>query len=558
MKKIFDGMTQNDIAIYGNFRYCNDFKYVFQLVLSMYFSNVFYAQESDCIYRELKKLCEQYRLVIACINKETWCRIKDAQLTNVIWMEELFGLLDEINVGWFDKVNPSDEYHRIPENKKVALWGLNDACDFFLQYQKNIVPVCILDRDLSKSGAYHGITVMMPDDIKDWNDYYVIIMCRDRYSVRDWLISKGMKETEDFLFYGYYIDRYCVSEMMRKTIYAPSKRKINCELPFRWATFGKEGVLNLCCCANMVVGNILHQDIANVWKSAAAVIIRLSMINQTYSFCESEMCQLYPLSHLENDSEPSPKAYDRETFVNPKILVLDSSDACNLYCETCRTCVRPENQLQKFRRMQIMRRVIPSFDYADKILFAGDGEILISESYQYILNNMKELHHNGLIWDIVSNGNLMAKDRIDYILAMGGEDTRICVSVDAANKETYQIIRRGGNWERLMKNLLYIGQQREKGNLAIFRLNFVVQSKNVREMGEFVELARRLNANEVWFTEIRNWGTYNNEDFGRIDVRDENGNIKTEYKEYFENPILKSKEVRMSALLTGKDANIDI
>ena len=109
-----------------------------------------------------------------------------------------------------------------------------------------------------------------------------------------------------------------------------------------------------------------------------------------------------------------------------------------------------------------------------------------------------------------------------------------------------------------MENLLYIGQQRENGNLEVFRLNFVVQSKNVREMGEFVELARRLNANEVWFTEIRNWGTYSHEEFGRIDVRDENGNIKTEYKEYFENPVLKSKEVRMSALLTGKDANIDI
>ena len=454
MRKIFDNMNQNEIAVYGNSRYCNDFKYVFESVMNMQFNHIFYEEDLERNPYELWKLCKQYQVVIICIDRVTWHRIKDnAYPAKVVWMEELFGLLDEVNAGWFDKENPSDEYHRIPGNKKVVLWGLNDACSFFLEYQKNIVPDCILDRDLSKSGIYHGIIVISPDDIEDWNNYYVIIMCRDRYSVRDWLISKGMKETEDFLFYGYYIDRLCASEMMRKTMYAPSKRKVNCELPFCWATFGKEGEFNLCCCANMVVGNILHQDITDVWKSVPAVIIRLSMINQTYSFCQSEVCQFYPLEHLENASALSSNVYASEALVNPKILVLDSSDACNLYCETCRACVRTENQSQKFRRMQIVRKVLPLFDYANKILLAGDGEILISESYQYILNNMKVLHHNGLVWDIVSNGNLMTKDKVDYILAEGGEDTRISVSVDAAKKETYQIVRRGGNWERLIKNL---------------------------------------------------------------------------------------------------------
>ena len=150
MKNIFETMAQNDIAIYGDMRYCNDFKYVFQAVFDMSFSNIIYIQDPDCVVTELQKLCEQYQMVIACIDEAAWSGIKSVQLPNVVWMEELFELLDEKNVGWFDKVNPSDEYHRIPDNKKVALWGLNNACDFFLQYQKNIVPECIFDRDLSR------------------------------------------------------------------------------------------------------------------------------------------------------------------------------------------------------------------------------------------------------------------------------------------------------------------------------------------------------------------------------------------------------------------------
>lgn len=548
-------------ALFGDYRYCNDIAYVFHHVFGSYFGNVFYREKEkriEEICHELKELSKRYNLVIVCVSESDWKRLKNILPEGIVWMEEMFELLDQVNVGWFDRNLFTDKYRSIPENKKLVLWGLNDACTFFLKYQKNLIPDCIVDRDLSKNGKYCNIPIVAPDDIEKWCDYYVIIMCRDKYAVRDWLIVRGLRETEDFVFYGYYVDQLCVSEMLRKTIYDSSKRKINCELPFGWATFGREGELNLCCCARMLAGNILHQNMTDVWKSVAAVIIRLSMINQTYTFCEGELCQFYPINYLENDIEPPKNAYNKEALVNPKMLVLDNSSACNLYCETCRMCVDTENKSQKFRSMQITKEVIPLIKGADKILLAGNGEVFVSESYQYILNNMKKLHHNGLIWDIVSNGNLMTKDRLDCILAIGEENTRVSVSVDAANEETYQMIRRGGNWKKLMENLKYVGLQREKGKLAIFRLNFVVQSKNVREMGEFVELARRLNANEIWFTDIKNWGTYSNEEFERISIRNENGEIKTEYRKYFENPILKSKDVRISALLTSKEARIDI
>lgn len=566
MDRVFDKMKQNDIAIYGNVRYCNDFKYVFELVLDRKFSNVFYTQNSDYIHCEsqelceLQKLCEQYQLVIVCMDKETWCKIKSASyLVNVVWMEELFGLLDEANVGWFDKINPSDEYHRIPENKKIALWGLNNACDFFLQHQKNIVPDCILDRDLTKSGTYHGITVTSPDSIEDWGDYYVFIMCRDRYGVRDWLISRGMKETEDFLFYEYYVDRISASEMMRKTVYAPSKRKIDCEYPFSCARLEGRGCLSLCVCERITAGNILQQNVEKVWNSVAAVIIRLSMVNQTYSFCDEYGCQFYDLeklSFLEGNVDVG--AYNRKASEMPEIIWMNSSTTCNLYCEICRKERRKNSPIQDQRSMEIAKKAIPLIKKAKMAMVAGDGEVFLDASYQYILDRMKETYHEGLKWVILTNGNLMTKEKVDYILEHGGNDIRIMVSIDAARKETYLKIRRGGNWERLIENLRYVGRQKKEGRLAIFRLNFVVQSNNVKEMGEFVKLAESIGANEVWFTAIRNFGTYGADEFKRIDVRDENGNIKLGYQKYFEDPILKSQIVKMGALLTGKDVYIDL
>lgn len=52
-----------------------------------------------------------------------------------------------------------------------------------------------------------------------------------------------------------------------------------------------------------------------------------------------------------------------------------------------------------------------------------------------------------------------------------------------------------------------------------------------------MEFAKRINVDEVWFSEIQNWGTYK----------------KEELRKYFHDPILRSKEVRISARLTGKD-----
>lgn len=559
MKKLYDKITQNNnIAIYGNMRYCNDFKYVFQSVFDMSFNNIFYVQDPEHIICELQKICEQYQLVIACIDETVWSGIESAQLTNVVWMEDLFELLDEKNVGWFDKVNPSDEYHRIPDNKKVALWGLNKACDFFLQYQKNIVPECIFDRDLSKAGTYCGITVMPPDSIEDWNNYYVIIMCRDKYRVRDWLISKGMKESEDFIFYGYYIDRLCASEMMRKTVYAPSKRRIDCAYPFTCAALDLKGSLRLCTCANIVAGNILHQNVEVAWNSIASVIIRLSMLNQTYSFCDERDCLVYPLGKLPMlEGNIDERSYDRRAPETPEFIHMISSSVCNLYCETCRKERGNNSYIQNQRSMEIAKKAIPLIQKGNNVFIAGSGEVFLDASYQYILGRMKELHHEGLRWEILTNGNLMSKEKVDYILKYGGKDTAISVSVDAARKETYLEIRRGGNWERLIENLKYVGKKRKEGYLKLFQLNFVVQSRNVKEMGEFVQLAESVGANAAWFIAVRDWGIYGYDEFRQMDVRDEDGNIKSEYRKYFEDPILRSPIVTMDAFLTGKDVSFD-
>ncbi len=77
------------------------------------------------------------------------------------------------------------------------------------------------------------------------------------------------------------------------------------------------------------------------------------------------------------------------------------------------------------------------------------------------------------------------------------------VSIDAARSDTYAIVRRGGTFERLLRNLAFIRSLRESGEIAWLEFSMVVQAQNFREMPEFVQLGRQFSADGVSFQMIR-------------------------------------------------------
>lgn len=85
------------------------------------------------------------------------------------------------------------------------------------------------------------------------------------------------------------------------------------------------------------------------------------------------------------------------------------------------------------------------------------------------------------------------------------------ISIDAATKETYEVIRRGGTWETLLKNLEFISTLQ----LNDIRTSFVVQDTNYLEMSSFYELMMSIfnKKVDVYFNKITNWGTYTEGEF---------------------------------------------
>ena len=81
-------------------------------------------------------------------------------------------------------------------------------------------------------------------------------------------------------------------------------------------------------------------------------------------------------------------------------------------------------------------------------------------------------------------------------------------SIDAAKPETYAIVRKGGDWDKLSTNLRFIAGLARQGACDTVSICFVVQALNWREMPAFVRLGRELGINVVYFSPLENWGTF--------------------------------------------------
>jgi hypothetical protein len=111
--------------------------------------------------------------------------------------------------------------------------------------------------------------------------------------------------------------------------------------------------------------------------------------------------------------------------------------------------------------------------------------------------------------------------------------------MDAARPETYRIVRRGGDFQRVLLNLAFLDDLRcARGESFRFELRFVVSSMNFRDMPEFVQLGRKYRVDVIYFNIIQNWGHFPLAEFEKLNVANP---LHPEHQEFLR--ILESPEL---------------
>jgi MoaA/NifB/PqqE/SkfB family radical SAM enzyme len=161
----------------------------------------------------------------------------------------------------------------------------------------------------------------------------------------------------------------------------------------------------------------------------------------------------------------------------------------------------------------ILERVIRPALGTLKVLEFGGGEVLASHHLRSVLASVDHQENPDLRVAIMTNGTLFDRDAWSDLQNVHGIVHLIYVSLDAATKETFEELRRGGIWERTIENVEFISSLRREGEIEEFGILFVVQAGNFREMKDFVRLGKRLGCDRILFHELVNFGTWPEQGF---------------------------------------------
>ena len=529
-------MWNKKYVIYGMNRIAKDFMYIFDKLEIAYFVE----DITDCrqflgktVYPVEHVIGRDFDAVIICDFDKAEKSKKLEQYgfhhgKDYYFEEDLFYL--------FDKV-------KVPTDKELIVWGTGKVAEKY--FSGNVIQVSFYVDSNEKKDFFDGNVVKHPDCIKDWSQYFVIVAVRESAEIEEYLISHNLKRENDFAKY----DQLLCSLLLKKTIFDKQYYNFTCRTMLNHLEVVKDGE-TWCCCTTFMgigLGNMMKSSVEDVWNSTLHKILCLSTENHTYSFCDKNMCPLFVNKKPTNQNSLQMEDYHAmETM--PKVVAIGYDSSCNLMCRTCRDtlCIASGKEAGKLDEVTdvVIEKLLSAAEF---LVLAGDGEVFVSKAYERLyrsdkVNDMKYIR-------ILSNGTLFSKSNWEKFAVNKLGKIMLTFSIDAATKETYEKIRRNGNFEVLKKNMEFASELRREGKVSFLRLNFVVQKENYMEMTMFVEWAEKLGADAVFFTKILNWGTYTKEEFKEISMMEEDGiTPKRELIQVLENPVMKKGIVDLGTI----------
>lgn len=230
------------------------------------------------------------------------------------------------------------------------------------------------------------------------------------------------------------------------------------------------------------------KTLGEAWSSPTARMLQQDVDSQRFTWCAVEHCGI--------------RQHDIHTPTHELAINIDES--CNLFCPSCRRDRIMHSSGAEFeRKQQDMDRILEwlaEFPEPIHIITSGNGDPLASLIMRRFLQNYQP--RPGQTFTMFTNGLLIKKQLSRLPILDAIKNFRI--SIDAATADTYQVVRRGGDWKLLLDNLDFLTGFGDRFGVTA---NFCLQQKNYREVGAFIELCE---SRGFWprIHELDDWGTW--------------------------------------------------
>jgi radical SAM protein with 4Fe4S-binding SPASM domain len=179
----------------------------------------------------------------------------------------------------------------------------------------------------------------------------------------------------------------------------------------------------------------------------------------------------------------------RKMYFYPSFLAIEPTINCNLDCVMCQ-----KNTLRRTKReleFDDFKRIIDKMPFLRVLNLQGIGEPFLNKDF---FKMIEYAHSKGIRVYTFSNANLITKKIAKQIIHSSLME--LIVSIDGANKQTYEKIRRQASFDKLLNNLKYLFSIRESKKLKISAW-VVPNIYNMEEIEEIVKLCNKIGFDEI-------------------------------------------------------------
>ncbi len=177
----------------------------------------------------------------------------------------------------------------------------------------------------------------------------------------------------------------------------------------------------------------------------------------------------------------------------PKEIEIEITTRCYMKCIMCEnTYWKDENYRRQDMSFEQFKFIISQFPHLRYINVTGEGTGFLNKDFFKMLDYLNKKNVNTMF---VESFDLFKEKYIKKIIDLDVE--RIEVSIDAACKDTYEKIRVGAKWDRVMKNLKKMREMKIRYNTPfpyIF-FRFIAMKNNVHEIPALIRLIGELDIN---------------------------------------------------------------
>lgn len=163
----------------------------------------------------------------------------------------------------------------------------------------------------------------------------------------------------------------------------------------------------------------------------------------------------------------------------PIFAKIEITRRCNLDCEMCvRKNLGEENDMT----LQQFQTIIDKTDFV-RVAPHGYGEPLVHPKFYEM---MKYCHDKGVRTKLVTNGTMFTPDTADKYFSLNPDS--VAFSFDSPVKAEYESIRRGADFDSVVKNIKYAS---ENSHGVEIKVHMTVNKKNYRSIPEMKRFCRK-------------------------------------------------------------------